>query len=296
MTWREAMLAAFLATVGRGRWWLTALAAFLVRGGLLFFLPAIVLLPTPADLAARLDPGLTGDAPGAVTSALVELVVRLLVGGAAVLVATTVIGTGLEGALIADAASDEELEPVGRTLDLPLGRATVARLAAHLPTAVAVVAGGVVLAGATYAELLAPSGTGSLVGRVAARAPLAMAAIVLAWLLGESWGGLALRRLAAGHPLAASLGGGLVGVLRPSGLATVGLTTAAVALPAGALWFAAAQGFDRLWPLVVDRDDSGLVAIAIGLLVGTWAAGLWLLGIGLAFRSAAWTAESLRTG
>jgi hypothetical protein len=293
-TWPRAMGAALLATTRRGRWWIAALATFLVRGGLLALLPAIVLVPTPAGLALHLDPGLTGDAPGDVTSVLVGIVVRLVVAAAIVLVATTALGARIEGDLVADAATDEELGLAGGHRSVPFGRAIVARLATHLPTLAALGFGGLGLTNAAYGELVSPSGAGSLAERVAMRAPLPLLAIGVAWLLGEAWGGLALRRLVAGDSLGRALGRGLVGVVRPTGLATLGLTSLAVALPAAALWLAASRAFDRLWPLVIDRADPWFVVIALGLLAGTWGAGLWLLAIGLAFRSAAWTAEGLR--
>lgn len=295
MTWPEAMLAASLATVGRGRWWLVALASFLVRGGLLALLPAILVIPTPAELALNLDPALTGDAPGAVTPELLAFVVRLTAGLAIGLVVTTAIGVRLEGELVEAAAADEELEPMATVVRVPLGRAVVARLLAHVPTLVAVVAGGAALGSAAYAELVTPSSSGDLFARVVARAPGAAAAIVVAWLVGEAWGGSSVRRLAAGDPVGRAIarGFGLVG--RPSGLATLGLSTVAVALPMLAVWLAASRAYERLWPLVVDQVDGGILLIALGLLVGTWAAGLWLLGVALAFRSAAWTAEALRT-
>ncbi|HJW22012.1 MAG TPA: hypothetical protein VJ506_06260 [Candidatus Limnocylindrales bacterium] len=288
------MRTAFLATVGRGRWWLAALASFLVRGGVVVLLPAIVALPTPAQVALHLDPSLTGDSPGDITPALVELAVRLLVSGALALLVSTTIGVRLEGDLV-EAMAEQTTEPGSRRLRLPLGRAVLARLIVHLPTLVVVVVGGLALAGATYAELLAPSGAEALPVRVAARAPLAVTAIVATWLLGEAWGGIAIRRLAAGETLALAVGGGLVGVLRPSGLATLALTSLAVGVPLVGLWLASTQAYDRLWPLIVDRADSWAVTIALALLVATWASGLGLLGICLAFRAAAWTAEGLRT-
>lgn len=294
MTWPAAMRAAFLATAGRGRWWLAALASFLVRGGVVVLLPAIVTLPTPAQVALHLDPSLTGDSPGDITPALVELAVRLLVSGSLALLVTTTIGVRLEGDLV-EAMAEQTIKPASRRLRLPLGRAVLTRLIVHAPTLVVVVVGGLALAGATYAELLAPSGPEALPVRVAARAPLAVLAIAVTWLLGEAWGGVAIRRLATGETLAHAIGGGLVGVVRPSGLATLGLTSLAVGVPLVGLWLASIEAYDRLWPLIVDRADSWAVTIALALLVATWAAGLGLLGIGLAFRAAAWTAEGLRT-
>ncbi len=294
MTWRAAMVRAVLATVGRGRWWLTALATFLVRGGFLALLPAMLVLPTPAELAGHLDPSLTGDAPGTLTPALIQLAAEVLVVVTIALVATTAAGAWLEGGLVAAAAEDRELGPVSRPLDLPVGQAVVARLVAHLPTLAAVAAGGAALAGAAYAERVSPSSGDALGLRIASRAPWALVAIGVTWLIGETWGGVAVRRLALGASLGTALAGGLLDVVRPSGLATLGLSSAAVGLPLLVLWLATSNAYERLWPLVVDAADPWAVAIALGLLVGTWATGLWLLAIGLAFRSAAWTAEALR--
>ncbi|HYL39939.1 MAG TPA: hypothetical protein VET90_01395 [Candidatus Binatus sp.] len=294
MTWGAAMTAAFLATTGRGRWWLTALATFLVRGGVLALLPAILVTPTPAELALHLDPSLTGDAPGAVTPALVELALGTLVIATIVLLATTALGTWLEGRLIEAVTEGAELAPISSPYRLPLGPGVVARLVPHLPTLAAVVIGGLAIAEAAYGEFVSPSAQGSLTARVFAQVPWAFGAIVVSWLLGEAWGGSAVRRLARAGPLLGSIRRGLVDVARPSGLATLGLSSAAVALPAAVLWLAASSAYDRLWPLVLDRADPWSLAFALCLLVATWGAGLWLLAIGLAFRSVAWTAEHLR--
>ena len=288
------MLAAFMATLGRGRWWFTALAGFLVRGGVLALLAGIVVLPTPAELARHLDPSLEGAAPGDITPALVGLVARLLVIGLVIVVTSTAIGTWLDGALIADVAADEELEPGHGIRSLPLGLAIAARLVTHVPTALAVVVGGVLLAAAAYAELLAPSGSAPLVVRIVLDAPAAIGLIVGAWFLAEAWGGAALRRLIVGDGLGAALRNGLALVVRPAGLATLGLTTAGVLVAALGTILAAGRAFERVAPLVIDAADPVLVAIGVSLLVGTWCAGLWLLGVALAFRSAAWTAEVLR--
>ncbi|HYL41429.1 MAG TPA: hypothetical protein VET90_08980 [Candidatus Binatus sp.] len=294
MTWRAAMAAAFVATVGRAPWWLTALATFLVRGGVLALLPAILITPTPAQLAVHLDPSLTGDAPGALTPTLVELAVRTILALAIVLLATTALGAWLEGRLVEAVATDRRLEAISSPHRLPLAAAIAARLMAHLQTLAATVLGGLAIGEAIYAELVSPSGPGSLPARVAAQAPLAVVAVALAWLLGEAWGGSAIRRLARGELLGRSIRRGLVDVVRPAGLATLAVSSVAVALAAAALWIVASGAYERLWPLVVDRADSWTIAIALCGFVVAWSIGLWLLAIGLAFRSAAWTAEHLR--
>lgn len=298
-TWRAAMTAAVLATLGRGRWWLVALATFLVRGGLLLLVPPLLVLPTPAELASLVPASLVGTGLAHPTAALVTLVAGLSLGVMVVVFATTAAGTWLDLALVEAQAFDEELEvlgPAGGLHRVPLWPALEVRLLAHVPTAIAAGAGLVVLGNALQAELISPPGPLPLALRVLLREPLMTAAIVAAWLLGEAVGSLALRRLTttgAGSTLRA-LRLGLVDLLRPSGLATLLLTTTVVGAVVGILWLTAGRAFDRLWPLVIEASDGGLLLLALGLLVGTWAAGLWLTAIVLAWRSAAWTAEVLR--
>jgi hypothetical protein len=175
-----------------------------------------------------------------------------------------------------------------------VAEASIARLVAHVPTVGAAAVALVALGAALTDEVTSPGGSGPLALRVLGRVPLPVVAVVVLWLLGEAWGGIAVRRLRTGETVGRALGRGLAELVRPSGLATLVVGTLAVALPAAALWFAASRAFDRLWPLLVDNADEGLVTIALVLLVSTWAVGLWLLAIGLAWRSTAWTAEVLR--
>ncbi|MEA2606124.1 MAG: hypothetical protein QOI00_881, partial [Chloroflexota bacterium] len=59
MTTRGATLAALLAALGRPSWWILALAAFLVRGGIVLFVVAVVTLPSPLALSNVLGPIIT---------------------------------------------------------------------------------------------------------------------------------------------------------------------------------------------------------------------------------------------
>jgi hypothetical protein len=87
---------------------------------------------------------------------------------------------------------------------------------------------------------------------------------------------------------------GLRDLVRPGTIATFATSTLVVAVSLVALWLSAGRAFERLWPVLADAGDDVIVLIGLGLLVASWAAGLWLLAIGLAFRSVAWTAEILR--
>lgn len=298
-SWRAAMAAALLATLGRGRWWLIALATFLVRGGLLLLVPPLLVIPTPAELASLVPASLVGTGLAHPTAALVTLVAGLSLGVMAVVFGTTLVGTWLDLALVEAQAGDEELEVLGppEVRQPPsLWPVVEVRLLAHVPSAITVGVGLVVLGNALQAELLAPPEPLPLALRVVLREPLATGLIVAAWLLGEAWGGLALRRLATAGARSTlrALRLGLADLLRPSGLATLLLTSTVVAAVVAILWLATRRAFDRLWPLVIGPSDGGALLLALALLVGTWAAGLWLIAIVLAWRSAAWTAEVLR--
>jgi len=295
--WPAAMRIAVLATIGQGCWWLLALATFLVRGGLLLVVVPLLILPSPADLASLVPPSVSGTGLAHPTPTLVAILIVTGLVTFGLVVVTTVLGTWLEAALVDATAADQEVEAlfpnhaVGR---VPLEAGLEVRVTAHLPTAVALGFGVFAFADALTSELVSPSPGSPLLVQVLQRAPLAAAVIVVAWLAGEAWGGLALRRLATTTSTRGALRAGLGDLMRPSGLATLVLTTVVVALPLVALWLAAGRAFDRLWPLLVEPADDGIVLLALGLLVGTWFAGLWLLGIALAWRSAAWTAEVRR--
>src|SRR6266487_4127414 len=128
MTTRGATLAALLAALGRPSWWILALAGFLVRGGIVLFLVAIVTLPSPLALSNDLAPLLTPLYFGQ----LEPTTLALLAGGIATVVAWIVAGgwfaAATEVALVRDAeqAAREEglpsrpLPPPGSML---IGRA-----------------------------------------------------------------------------------------------------------------------------------------------------------------------------
>ena len=295
--WFAAMRAAVLATLGRGRWWLLALATFLLRGGLLLLIPPLVVLPTPADLASIVPPSVSGTGLANPTPTLAALLIVTVLVVLGLVVVTTLVGTWLDLTLVEAAADDEELEVVGlpdALRRIPLDAAIEVRLAAHLPTAVALGVGLIGLGDALTAELTAPQAGTPLLIRVLLDTPITTGAIVVAWLVGEAWGGLAVRRLATTRSTLTALRHGLIDLVRPGGLATLVLTTLVVGVPLVVLWLSTGRAFDRLWPLLVESPDASIVLLALGLLVGTWGAGLWLLGIALAWRSAAWTAEVLR--
>lgn len=303
MSTRAVMLAALLATLGRPAWWILALAGFLVRGGIVVFLLAIVVLPSPLALSGMVGPWIV---PLALGRLVPEAALVLGLGVATALgwlVAGGWFAAATEIVLVRDAqamARDESLptraaRPAPRWL---IGRVMVVHLAAQIPLAITVALATAQVVGVAYVELTRPSDEGSLVGRVIAGSVGPLAAIVAVWALGEIVGGLAARRVILGGE---SIGGALaraVGdvVRRPAGQllapllagAVLVLDVAALLAVVGIVW---SEARGRLaYPLV----DPLATALTVATLGAGWCLALIVTGLIDAWRSVAMTVEAER--
>jgi hypothetical protein len=247
-------------------------------------------LAAPAALG-RITPQLVLVAVGA--SALLTL--AILVGG--------LLGAWLDAALVGEAAGDEELgaerRPAAPTRHVALaGLAT--RLIAYVPFAVALAWGLNRLIGATYAELILPHDLSlPLAARVLWRAPDAVAAIGVTWIIGEVLAGVALRHLVLDtRSVAGALRRAIGDLVRHPGssLATTVVTDLALALVAGAGVLATAVAVDRLRFGIGVGGSAIELAFVLVLVAGTWAAAMLATGALTAFRSVAWTFELVRRG
>ena len=298
MTWGQAMRASLGATLARPRWWLLALAGFLVRGGIVLLVVPIVVLPTVAGLSIALAPLLgdivMGGSPGSALAVLVSILAAIALG----VILSGLAGTWFDLTLLDDAVAVPGIGANDPGRSQSLSRAFSARLAAHLLTAVAAGFAAVRIVDATYGELVAPTHPGvPLVLRVVIAAPEAVAVLGLAWVLAEASGGASLRRFASaggGGSISAAIVAGFRTVFRASGLATLVVTDLAVVAAGVPLWIVASLAFDNVRTVVSDGGSAPALGLALVILILAWAAGLWLLGIGLAWRATAWTAESLR--
>ena len=286
------MLAALVATLERPAWWSIALAAFLVRGGILLVLLPIVDLPTPAALTTALAPTIEAFALGGLTSERLVLVAAVasclfvVIGGAGLA------GAWLDLAQLREAADDEELDLGWAPVHASVRDALSLRLTAHLPTLAIVGYAAVRLVVAAYEELLTPTDTStSIFLRVAARAPDAVLLVLVTWLLGETVGSLAARRAAAGAGVRKSLWRSIRQLLTGRGLATLGLTTAVVGGVLVPFLVAAGRAWEHLRSVLVEGATILPVGGALLVLVASWILGLAVLGAALAWRTAAWTAE-----
>jgi hypothetical protein len=304
VTTRGVILAALLAALGRPSWWLLALAGFLVRGGLLLFILAIVSLPSPLIVSNIVAPLLVPLALGqfdagtlAVLGAAVALVATWLIGGAWVAAAIEIV-------LVRDgrqAMADEGLpvRPAARSRRWLSIRVAVARIIAHVPTVLALGIGSVKIANVAYVELTDPFEVATpLVVRVIAGAGGPIAAIVVIWLLGEIVGGLAARSMIL---RGASVFGGLRIALRDTvrrPFRTLGpplVTTLVLAIDLAAMLAAVAFVWTQVQARLIDSlADGPTLAIALLAFGATWIGALALTGLVDAWRSAAQTFEAER--
>src|SRR5262245_31315718 len=262
---------AFLVAISRPWWWALALGAFLVRGGWLMVLLPIVMLPTTAGLANAFGPLLVGFVFGGPTPTFLVFVGSVAIAVVAWFVIGGLLGGWLELGLARGAAEDEELD--GVSAPAIHGDAWLAfgvRAIAHLPTAAVVAIAALPVVSATYEELIHPGDAALAVPlRVALRLPVAVAALGIAWLLGETVGGLAVRHLAWGAGLGRSLALAVRSLGRLSAVATLVATSLAVALVALGSMGAVGIAWDHL-RIVLASGRAVDVRIALVVFSLTW--------------------------
>jgi hypothetical protein len=290
------MRRSLLLTLGHPEWWTMALAAFLVRGGILVIALPVLALPSLAALSAVVAPLLSGVALGDTSIPPIELFA-----GAAALVSAVVFVTGLVGAWLDIAlfrAASEALGGAAATGRASLREALNARLTPHAITILALGFTVFRLVTAGYEELTSPTTSPApLAVRIVGHAPEAVAALVLAWLVAEAVGGVALRRYVADGPprtAGSAVVAGIRGFVRPAGLATLVATDVVVLGLGGVLWLATSTTWIRLADRLADGATALDLGVALLAFIVAWLAGLLLLAVALAWRSVSWTAESIR--
>jgi hypothetical protein len=303
VTTRGGTLAALLAALGRPSWWLLALAGFLVRGGIVLFVLAVVHLPSPLALSNVLGPIVTPLYLGQVEPRTLVLIV----GGAVLIVGWLVLGSWFAGAtevaLIRDArraATEEGLPDPG---DITTGRhgtsrAAAAHLVAQIPAAFVVGIGSIQIFDVAYRELVNPSDTGPIVERVVAGASGAVVAIVVAWVLGEIVGGMAVRRVVlGGEPVLGAVARAAADLARRpiGGLLAPLVTTAVLAVDLAAVLTVVTIVWSQVRAVMVHPGDqplaTGVTLVTFG---AAWCLALLVTGMIDAWRSAAMTFETER--
>jgi hypothetical protein len=287
-----------------------ALAGFLARGGIVALLVPIVVLPTPAGLANVFAPFVVQLYFGHVSAGVMVLVVGVLAGLLIWLLAAGAVGAATDIALIRAAAEDDELRPPDDTdrqrdrsrlvtADGLVGRVLLIRVFAHAPLIILLAWSAGRIYQATYAELTSPFEVVTpLIVRILGDVPDAIAAVVVAWLLGEVAGGLGIRYVVLGdRSTVAGLFAGWWHVIRhpATTLATL-LVTDLIVVAAAATGVAIASiGWELVEATVLGAGNALLAIAAVVALVAAWLAGLIVVGLVCCWRSVTWSAEWLRT-
>lgn len=303
-----ALTDALLVTLATPATWPMALAAFLLRGGIVLVTLPIVVLPTPVGLGTVVAPAITSVALGTIpilvivvsVTATVVTLCWLLLGG---WVAAALEGEGArivardEQATVAPAPASTAVPPNGGRDAAVAIRILGARLIAYLPLGLALAWASVRFVSASYAELTNPSDVSTpIVLRVVRASPDAVLAIALAWMIGEIVGAMAARRIVLrGDSVMAALRGAVLDASRHplAVLARFWLPTLALALVLAPSALAAASAWTAASATVVDRADPLLAVPAIVLFVVSWVVGLILAGIACAWRAAVWTVAEI---
>lgn len=269
-----------------------ALAAFLVRGGLLLVALPIVSIPTVAAVVTLVSPLAETILLGRPTLEGAVLGSTVLAAVLAALVAAGLVGVWLDLALVREATGDEDLDPGWRPVHPSATEALAIRLSAHVPTLLALAYGFLRAATVAYEEFLSPSDTSvEIANRVLARVPEVVILVLVTWLLGEAVGSLAARRAAGGMRAVPALLASIRQVIGPRGLATLAVTTAALVALVVPFELAMGRAWEHLRGYLLDGADVVQLWAAIVLLVATWVLGLAIVGAGLAWRATAWTAQ-----
>jgi hypothetical protein len=286
-------VAALLAVLERPVTWVLGLVGFLVRGGWLLVLAPIVVLPTAVGIANVVAPLVEDIAFGRRTDEVITA------GAIALSVALVwLIGGGLLAAAAEVECVRQTLGGLGETsprttMRHPIWRVFAVRCLTLVPFFVALAWSGFRLTSVGYRELTVPSDVGiPILYRILGGAPDAIMAMLLTWLFAEIAGGLAARTVILE---ATQVRDALREALRdlrhrPWRLGALASLSAAVLLAViGVTGLATSTTWDGLRAALGEGDVSIGAAALLVLFVGLFAAGLVILGLVTAWRSAVWT-------
>jgi hypothetical protein len=269
-------------------------------------------LPSPLSISNLVAPVIVPLALGRVDVTVVlavagvagGLILWLVVGGfIAAATDLALIRDGAAAALeegVADRSDDDATDrPILRAGRGIVARILAVRLLAHIPFGIAMVIAAIGIVNATYAELTRPADLATpLVARVAGAALRPLAAIVVAWFLGELAGGIAARRVILhGSGVRAALSeatGAIVRRPRSNLVPAVALTIVLLAILGGTLGGARVAWLRADAALTDPTMDPVAVVLTLVTFVAIWLAALTLIGLLAAARSAALTFETVR--
>lgn len=283
---------ALLAVLERPSTWLLALVGFLVRGGWLVVLAPIIVLPSAVGLANVVAPLVEDIAFGRRTDEVTSVVLS-----AVLVLGVAVIG----GGLLAAATEVEAVRRTAAALERPparptryaVGRVLAVRLISLIPLLVALAWSAVRIISVAYRELTVPSDVATPITlRILAGAPDALVALLVAWLVAEVVGGLAVRWVVLrGDGVRDALRDALRDGRRDAGrLIALGVVSVLVLLTVIAVTgLATGTVWAGLRGALADGDPSSATLAVLVLFVALFAGSLVILGLTAAWRSALWT-------
>ncbi len=297
---RTAIPGAVVVTLVRPLTWLVGLTGFLAGGGLLVLTVPVVVLPTPTGIQNALGAPISTLVVGTPSPAMVLVIGGSLLAGLGLLVGGLVVGAWAERHLIAlqlEAAGDEGLLIPPDIAGAPGAlRVAVVRAFALLPVVAVFIVAWQPLYDAAYHELVLPDELATPLGlRVLGDVPWVVAAVLVAWALGDAAAALGVRRLVVGRRpiLVAWLLGWIDIVRRPVRvIATAAFGIVVLTLLTVPSMAAAAAGWARVRDVMTHPDDAVGVLTTVAIWVAVWLGGLVLAGVGAAIRAGAWTLES----
>jgi hypothetical protein len=292
------LTAALQAALERPATWLLTLVGFLVRGGWLIVLAPIVVLPTAVGAANVVAPLLEDLAFGRRTDAVLQLVAGLVAVSAVWLVGGGLLAAATEVEAVRQFAEGVAEPPTTSAHGRVVWRVLAVRLLALIPLMLALGWAAVRLVGVGYRELTAPTDVATPAAwRIVAGAPDAVLAVIATWLIAETVGAMAARRviLAAGT-IRGALGWAarrlVHGPIPPIAFAVVsGLVLLAIL---GTTGFATSVTWSGLRGALASGDPSAWTLAALALFVGMFAGSLVLIGLTSAWRTAIWTVDAAR--
>jgi hypothetical protein len=298
------LVASLLIAISRPSTWPLALLGFLVRGGLVLVIAPILVLPTAVGIGTVVAPLLedvafgrrTGELVGLAALAVAAVVAWFVVGGllAALAEVELIVGVTADDEFPATPAPSGGAPAPGR-----VWRIVAVRAVAHVPLLIALVWTAIRVVSVAYRELTVPSDVATpLELRVLAGTPDAIVLVVLAWLVGETLGAYAARRIVLlGDGVPAALRGALRRFLRRPvrGLGLAAITTVVLAVVLVAMGLATGAAWSVLRDLLGAGDVSGLTVGLLAVFVALFLAGLVLVGVTAAWRAAVWTVEAAGT-
>jgi len=291
--WRSAWTAAG-SSLTQPALWPIALVGFLARGGLVLIVLPIVDLPSLVGLATFVGPA--SITPTGPTNGLIVRIALTAVILGGLVIAGTIAGAVAEVALVEAIEPGRPPVPSGSGAGALVRRVVAIRLISLLPLAIVFGIGVQRLGEIVYQELTLPTDLVTPMAiQVAGRAPEVVAAILVAWLFGETWAGIATRiAVRRSQGAVRALGAGLFVLVRRIGtvvfLVVVG-SAIGLAVLAAIIWLIT-WSWSAVREALLGGSGAGAVVAMAGstlLFVGCWLAGLTAAGALATWRAVAWT-------